>query len=194
MDLLELVLFESPLRLAAFSFAMFAAVLLGRRRWSPTAARYALPVTLAIIVSLFILQTLVTTQRERILHALDAFTDAIEQKDLATLHRTLGTDYDSEDMDHEAIARFIESALESVDVRDVRLRRREVTIEDERAEAIIGGTATLRLRGGIGQIHVSRWRIGWSLEGDAWRIVSIVPEAIDGRPIHSLVTLWRHAR
>lgn len=176
------------------SFAMFAAVLLGRKRLSPTAARTALPVTLAIIVSLFILQSLVTTQRERILHAWDAFTDAIEQKDLATLRRTLGTDYDSEDMDHEAIARFIESALESVDIRDVRLRRREVTIEDERAEAIIGGTATLRLRGEIGQIHVSRWRIGWSLEGDAWRIVSIVPEAIDGRPIHSLVTLWRYAR
>ncbi|MBN2559580.1 MAG: hypothetical protein JXQ75_01430 [Phycisphaerae bacterium] len=183
MDVLQRLFFESPFRLGIFSFCLFAVVLFVRRRWSGATARYSLPVTLAVIVLLFVLQSLITTQREEVLQSLDALVAATEQKDVAALRCVFSPVYQSEDMDQEAIVGSINSILETLTIQDSRLRRKDVTIDGDRAEMILGAQAIVSVRDGVGEFHFGRWRISWLREPDGWKIVSLRPEMIDGRPV-----------
>ena len=45
---------------------------------------------------------------------------------------------------------------------------------------------TVSIRGGVGEFHWGRWRMSWRHEPDGWKIGSLHPEMIDGRPIGSM--------
>jgi hypothetical protein len=183
-DLLQKVLFESPIWLGALSFLVFAVVLLAQRRLTGPAARYSLPVTLAVIALLFLVQSLVTTQRERILEALNMLVTAVEQKDLDDVRGLISPRYEAEGEDQDAIVAEIADWLQAISIRDTRLTRREM---------ILGARATISIRGGVGEFHFGRWRISWRREPDGWMIGSLHPEMIDGRPIGSMGRLRDYA-
>lgn len=192
MNFLKLVLFESPFWLGVFSFLLFAVVLFARPRWSASAARYSLPATLAAIVLLFVIQSFVTTQRERILQALDALVAAVEHRDIAALRSVMSPRYQSEDMGQEDIVACIGSVLRRIKIQDTRLARRDVTIDGGRAEMILAVRATVSTRGGVGEFHSGRWRISWLNEPGGWKIIALRPETLDNYPIDSLRTLTGH--
>lgn len=189
MDFVQLVFLESPSRLAVFCFLLLAAVLLLRRRWTGTLRRYTLPVVLACILLLFVIQSAVVTQRERILIACDDFVEAISREDSAALAAAIGRRYDCDNMDRAAILEYLNSSLESLDVFDTRFRRRDITVTGQRADMLLVALATVRTKQGAGEFHTGRWRLGWALEDDKWKIVSIRPEMIDTAPVNSLRAL-----
>ncbi len=186
MDLLQKVLFESPIWLGALSFLVFAVVLLAQRRWTGPAARYSLPVTLALIALLFLVQSLVTTQREQILEALNTLVAAVEQKDLDGVRGLISPQYEAEGQNQEAMVAEIADWLEAISIRDTRLTGHTVSIDRDRGEMIFGARATVSIRGGVGEFHFGRWRMSWLHEPDGWKIGSLHPEMIDGRPIGSM--------
>lgn len=192
MSFLQTLFFESPFWLGIFCFLGFAVVLLLRRRWTGNAARYSLPITLAVVVLLFLVQSLVTTQREEIQEATDALVVAVENKTVPAIRRVISPDYSSEGMDSDAIVDSIESILQSVTVRGTQIARLDVIVEGDQAHMILGARATVSIRGAIGEFHTGRWRVEWRREGDAWKITSLRPEQIDGITIESMHALRSH--
>lgn len=192
MDFLQSILFESPVWLGVFSFVLFSAVLLARRRLTGKARAYALPGVMLLTVGLFLMQWLVVTQRERIQQTLDVFIAGIERENAAAWTPIIGEGYRGEGMDRDDAIEFIRSALDSLDVYDTRLKRRDVRIDGETAEMTLVAMATVKMGAGPGEFHLASWKIGWDREQDEWRIVSIQPQKVDSVPIRSLRELGGH--
>ncbi len=186
-DFLSHLFLESPIYLGAFSFLLFAVVLLLRVRWeAPAARRYALPLTLLAIALLFVLQKLVVTQRESLIDALEALVRAVEREDLAALGGFISDGYDSEDLDREKFLEHASAGLQAHDIRDVRLSRFDATFDGPIARLTFAARATVSYRGQIGQPTLTRWRIDWVREQDAWKITAVRPIQINGMPFDSL--------
>lgn len=192
MTCLQRVFLESSFWLSVFSFILLAATLLLRQRLPAARAKYALPVVLLVIVLLFVVQAIVVTQRERIRDRLDALIAAVAVKDADAISQAIGQGYNSESMNREDVLAFVNAAIGTFDVYDTRIRRCGVTVEGGRAEMKLTAEATVRTHGGPGEPHVGRWRIGWAREPDGWKIVSLVPEAMDNVPVARLRDLPVH--
>jgi len=193
MEFLSRTLLESPLRLGVLSFAAFAVVLLWRRRWTGWGSRYGLPLTLAGIAALFVVQSLVVTERERLMEAFQAVVAAVESADARGLASRLSRDYASDDLDRDGVLELIEGLWRHIRVRDTRPMSVEVRIEDSSAEMKLAVRATVSVRGAVGEPHWGRWRISWRREGDVWRITALTPEVIDNLPVRSLRELRAYA-
>ncbi len=186
MNFLQRLFLESPLWLGVFSFLLFAVAVFARRRMSGSASRLVLPVVLLCIVTMFTVQGFVETEQEAIYRVLDSFVRAVAEEDRSGIAKTIGRSYESEGLDHDDIVQFISSSLESIDIYDTRLRRRDVTIRGGRADMVLGAIATVCFRGSPGEYHTGRWRVGWARESGDWRIVSLRPEMIDTMELDSL--------
>jgi hypothetical protein len=71
-------------------------------------------------------------------------------------------------------------------IYDTRYRRRDVVVNGTLADMVLGARATVSVDGGVGQMHWGRWRLQWTRDGDAWKIVDLRPEMIDGMEFSSL--------
>ena len=186
MSFISRVLFESTLSLAVLSFLLLAIILLARTRWESVAARrYALPITLGVIVLLFVAQSLVVTERERILSALDVFIKAVESENIAAIRTAISDDYEMENMTADDFVAYTARFLEAWNIRDVRYRRRDVVVEGRTATMILGLTATAGQKKQVGQTHVGVWKLGGVRENASWKIVSVKPKMIDGQRLDS---------
>ncbi|HPF39152.1 MAG TPA: hypothetical protein P5081_02560 [Phycisphaerae bacterium] len=187
MDFISGIFLESPWRLAIVSFLLFAVVLLTRMRVaSERWRRWSLPMTLLLIVAMFVTQSVVVTQRERILQRLDEFVAALEAPDTDAIADMISLNYDSEGFDRDEFLGALERWLKQIDVHDTRCRRRDVTVDGHNAELILGAMATVHRNGGTGQDHWGRWRMGWVEEGGTWRIRSIRIEMFDAMEISQM--------
>jgi SnoaL-like domain len=187
MNFLSRLFLESAWQLGVFSFLLFAAVLLIRSRLESQALRRRLlPFTFLLIAVLFIIQTIVVTERERILDRLDLFVQAIETPSPGALAAIIAANYESEGMDRAAFLDALDRWLAHIDVYDTRYRRRDVDIHGDTAQMTLGAGATVHRDGGAGEMHVGRWRIDWVREQDEWRIRAIRVELIDAMPIEQM--------
>ncbi len=186
MAFLQRLFFESPIYLGIGSFLLFGVALLVRRARRETLGRWIAPATVGLIVLLFVVQRFVVTQREHILEATDRFIAAVENRNTPALRAIISENYESEGMDAEAIIAYIDGSLERLTIYDTRAHRRDVTVNGNRAEMLLAARATVRMGGEVGQMHWGSWRLGWSRDGDAWRINSIRPIMIDGIEFRSL--------
>lgn len=187
MDFLTRLFFESPILLGLFSFLLFAVVLLGRRYLESDAMRRrSIPMVLALIAALFIMQSLVVTQREQVRVQLRAFVDAFVAEDAAAAGAIVSESFDSEGMNREDFLQHVRGWFELIDVRDPRFSRRDITIDGRRATLHLAVSATVSIRGETGQTHFGVWMFDWWLEDGAWRISGIRPVSIDMQPITSL--------
>ncbi len=187
MDFLTSLFFESLLLLGLFSFVLFAGVLLGRRYLeSDVIRRRSIPMALGLIATLFIVQSLVVTQRERVRAQLGAFVGAFVAEDAAAAGAIISQNFDSEGMDREDILQHLRGWFEMIDVRDPRYSRRDITIDGTGATLHLAVSATVSIRGDTGQTHFGVWMIDWRLEDGAWRITGLRPVSINMQPITSL--------
>lgn len=193
MDFICRMLFESPIWLGVFSFIAFAVVLLWRRRWTGWAERYGLPLTLAVILVLFVVQSLVVTQREQIMNTLHEFVLAAEQRDGPALGAALSPDYEADGLNRDDVLALVTAMLESVRIQDTCVMNVDLQIDDPAASMILAARATVSIRGAVGELHWGRWRISWRREGDVWRITSLIPEMVDNVPVLGMRELRRIA-
>lgn len=191
MDFASRVFFESRFLLGCFCFATMGLVLFARQRMeSENARRRALWSILLGIPALFAVQALVVTQREVILDRLDRFVAAVEREDLSAARLIIARSYSSEGFGHETFIEKLQAWFERLDIRDARMRRRDVRVEGDRATMRLTATATVRFGGeGAGEDHIGRWRIEWAREDGTWSIAAIVPEMIDFREVTGMGSL-----
>ncbi len=186
------VFFESPLWLGVFCFVAAGAVLFARQRMEREAwRRRSLWCLLIGIPLLFVVQSLVVTQQERILARLDLLVAAIEEEDAAAARAIFSRSYQCDGVDYEGFSRQLDGWLEWLDIRDTRLRRRNVEVDGDAATMRLTASATVRVGGEAGAEHIGTWRIEWVREGTAWSIVAVRPEMIDFREISSMNELRR---
>lgn len=187
MDFISRVLFESPFWLGVFCFAGFGVALFWRQRQeSPAARRRIIPMTLAAIVLLFVMQYLTVTERERIWSRLDEFVSAIVRENTTAAAALISESYLSEEVDK---ARFVESLrdwFEVIDVRDPRLTSREVVVQDDHGTMTLKANATVSHRKEAGATHFGEWTIEWRRDAEGWSMTAIRPESIDMQPVRSL--------
>jgi hypothetical protein len=187
MDFISRILFESPVWLGILSFIAFAIILFWRTRMeSQTARRRAIPMTLVAIALLFLIQTVVETEREKILNQIDRFVTAIVNEQSIEAASIISPLYDSEDVDKDEFEESLKDWFEIIDVRDPRFARRDVTIDGDHAVMILGASATVSIHKETGTTHFAVFRIEWQRESDAWRMTRITPESINLQPITSL--------
>lgn len=194
MDFLGKVFFESSLYLGTFSFLLFAVVLFARRHWSEQHAKWALPITLLLIVVLFTMQSLVVTERETILIRLGVFVTSIENNHKDGIADSLSEQYqgNGHNHDHDTAVGKIMSFISDNQVYDARIRRSDVTINGKQAEMILAVHATVNRGNSPGERHWGRWKLNWTREANAWRIISIKTLAIDAIPADSLSVFREH--
>jgi hypothetical protein len=190
MQALSRLFFESPLQLAVLSLGLLLGGYLLWLRMEPPGRRRVMPVTLGVIVLLFLMQRMVVTTREEIRDALAAFVQAVERKDPQDAAMFLSPTFASDDLDREAMTDFIRRALEHVDVYDTRYGRRDITLAGDTATMDLVATATVRVAG-LPRRVTGQWRIGWVREPAGWRITALQPMAIDDVGVSSLSALSR---
>lgn len=186
MDFLSTLFFESPIYLGIFSLFLLGASLYVRRARPTTVGRWSVPAALGLILLLLGVQRIVTTERERIRTATQEFVAAVERKDLGAIRAALSPAYSADEMNADAMTEYLESVLARLRLYDSRLMRREVTVRGRDADLLLTARATVSVEGGIGDMHWGTWKIGWTKEGETWRITSLVPVVIDGVPFDSL--------
>lgn len=184
MEFLKNLFFESPVKLGIFSFLLFAIVLFARQRMqSPAWRGRILPLTLFLILSLFVVQAWVVTERERILDRLDKFVGAIEMPNRTILASLIASGYDAEGLDKNGFLDALDNWLKRIDVYDSFYRRRDVDIHGDLANMTLGAGATVIRNGGTGESHWGVWEFDWVKENGEWRIRAIRIEMIDGMPV-----------
>lgn len=187
MDFLTQILFESPFRLGIAGFILFSVVLLARKRMeSDRARKRALPLTLSAIALLFLIQWLVVTDRERVLDQLELFVAGVTSENVVVAGQVVGRAYSADGLDREGFLRSVKDWFDIVDIRDPRFQRRDVTVEGDVARMTLAASATVSIRGDVGQTHAGVWRLEWQREDEVWRITRIEPVSIDLQSVSSL--------
>lgn len=192
MNFLQSLFLESPVRLGVFSFVIFAAALIVRKRSAEGVGRRALPAVAAVILSLYLVQWLVQTQREQILERFDAFVGAIEAGEARRAGTIVARGFDCDDMDRDGFVRFLDSALSRVSIYDSRFLRKSVEVHGASAAMLVTARATVSIEGGIGDMHWGTWELEWTREADDWGISAVRPRRVDGVEFQSLRQLRMH--
>lgn len=191
MDALARLFLESPLQLAILSAVLLLlAYAIWLRATSERVRLLIFPVAIGLIVALFAIQELVTTQREELHNTLDRLIVAISHHDAAAVLPNISDDYASPDMDRAAVGAFIESALKNTDIYDARIGGIESDIDGDRATTEFSVTATVRVAGQTARLP-SRWKLAWARGPTGWQITQIEPLEVMGNPVHGLRSL-RH--
>ena len=187
MSFLQTLFFESRLYLGILTFFVFATVLLLRPRMeSETFRKRSLPITMLIIIGMFVMQPLITTDREALLARLEVFVNAIVEPNPSVLNDAISSRYDAEELDKAGLLESLGRWMERYDVYDVRYRKRAVTFNGLQAQLELGVMATVQIDKSAGQSHFGTWLIDWEFDNDRWRITAIRPVMIDGIEIQNM--------
>lgn len=172
MDTLEWILLESPLALGIpAALALFFLLV----RWRQTCKARPLLIGLIVVMALFIVQTAVTTPRERVRGVMHLVERALLRAAPAELSRALARDFQAGPMDRERFISMVGRRMR--DVKIVTLTRTRVDIQEPGEDdfsAEIAYRAYLIGPNGA-QWVTSAWRIRFRRTPEDWRIIRIEP-------------------
>ncbi len=182
-DLLKQVLLESPPKLALLVFFGLLLCLIAWRRWRTDRARRVFLWAALASVVLFVLQALVTTDREQIRNVIEELADAVAQQNLSVVISHIDPDCRiigrPGDRDAHTV---IEAQLRRIAADEPFLRN--VTINTAGDDARVSLTAFCRpvVDGEpIGFIS-SVWRLQFRRQRREWKVVGIEAVTIGGHP------------
>lgn len=189
MDFLQTLLLENPVWLGICSFLLFAIALFARRKVSPPKDRFILPGILGLIAVLFLIQTFFVTEREILQDKISDVAVAFEKKNTLAIIQFIDNGFDSNGMDREHFAKYVDVLFKSLSIHDVRFIRRDITFHEAEAETLLTARATVSIGGGVGDFHWGTWNLLWRKDGASWKIVRITPRVLDGVPMENLQQL-----
>jgi len=176
---LRVILLESPLQLlVVLVFLDFILLHIWTRRRTRLTARLAWAGLIAVPVALT-LQYLVVTDQERLRNSCRRLARATGQADVAGFARFIADDFVAERRgrraDKSELLRQFEELLTRWDVQEERLS--DFTYEVAADQANVEFQASCRLVSNdiLVPYHVSRWRLTFRRDGDAWRVTHIEP-------------------
>ncbi len=191
MDALARLFLESPLQLAVLSaVVLLVAYAVWLRSKSERVRMLIFPAALALIVGLFAVQELVTTQREELQDTLERLIAAVSHHDAAAIRPSISDECIAGDMDQSAVIGFIDAALKNTDIYDARLGSIQTDIAGDGATTEFSVTATVRVAGQAARLP-SRWKLAWLRGPRGWQITQIEPLEVAGNRVSGLRAL-RH--
>jgi len=189
-DLLRSVLFESRAQLTAFSLVLMGAAYAAWLRMSPPGRSRVLVGAAGLIVALFLIQSAVMTDRERVRRALDGFVSAIEKRDERAVAEAIDAAFDSDGLDQAGMVGYVSDAARKLEVRDSRLGSVSIQVDGDLARVRLSATATIRLDGTPFRAS-GRWELDWARRNDRWKLVTARPIEITGQPVSGLRSIRR---
>ncbi len=190
MDLLRSILFESRAQLAALSLVLMGAAYALWLRMSPPGRSRVWAGAAGLIAALFVIQSTVVTDRERVRSALDGFVSAIEKRDERVMAEAIDADFDSDGIDQAGMLRYVLDAARKLEVRDSRLGSVSIRIDGDLALVELAATATVRLDGTPFRA-AGKWDLSWARRGECWKLLAARPIEINGQPVAGLRSIRR---
>jgi hypothetical protein len=175
MGTLKQLFLEQPLALYVALFFAEALCLLAlwRRRTRRALLVCSVPVVLAAAV--FVLSTLVVTQRERLMGALESLRTAVLAGDGAAIASWLDDNYDDRVYNKEGAAAAAQRAARRLNIESIHWSRQNLKVEIREDKAQISGLEpTVRIsQAPVGRMTVhTQWQLWWIHRPSGWRLVS----------------------
>lgn len=188
MSYLTAFLFESRT-----AFWIFSAIALGAAyaiwlRTEGARRRRVFPIAIAACAGLFALQTLVTTERERLAQAIDEAVAAVQARDLAGVMTRISDAFASDGMDRAAFEQYVRSAFQRTEISDTRISGDTIELDGDEATTSFTATATVRIEMGVQRVG-SQWEVKWVRDPGGWKITAIRPVSVAGMQISGLRSL-----
>jgi len=188
MDTLSWLLFESIALPATLAGVGSIVLLFIGQRMEPRRRGKMWLIWMCIVVGLFMMQKLVTTDRERVRMSLDTLARAVTDKDMNRFAAQLAPEFSSDGMDKKAFVEFARGRINDVTIDPPTFTRCDIAIE--------GDTATIELTArnlvqyqGFGVPWASQWTIHWKRGPEGWQVTQIIPRGWGGHEIRSLQDL-----
>jgi hypothetical protein len=182
MDSLVWFFFESTLALSACLVVLLFVLLV---HWRRGGRGRPLLIGLGVAVLLLIVQALVVTRRERADHILRRIeTDIVASRPDAIAAALSARFYVTEpEMDRADFLELVRRAMRRVDVHTLRQSGLKIQAgASDTFEISVTYWADVSTPEYRGMTH-SRWKIVFVREESGWRILSVEPTALDGRPV-----------
>jgi hypothetical protein len=188
MTFLNALLFESRV-----AFYVFAALAMGTAyavwlRTEPARRRWIFPAAIGGCIGLFALQTLVTTERERLALTIDETVAAVQARDLAGVMAKVANNFESDGMDRAAFEQYVRSAFQRTEISDTRISGVDVEIDGDEGRTTFTAAATVRLETGVQRLG-SQWEVSWVRGADGWKMVRVRPQSVAGMQVNGLRSL-----
>ena len=185
MDDLKNLFFAEPLALyLALGLAeLVTLAVLYKRRSRRSLVAALVPILLAAVVAA--LAAIITTERERLVTALDELARAAQEGDMGAAAPWIDQTYFDGLYDRADLLDVVALAKQIHAIRSVRVSGVEIRIDGE--EAVAAFMATIGMKDpGIGRdAYPTRWRLWWVRRKDGWRLVSAQldqPAGLPGSP------------
>lgn len=190
MSLLTALLFESRTAFWIFSALALGAAYAVWLRSEPSRRRRVFPIAIGVCAGLFALQSLVTTERERLRIAIDDTVAAVQDRNLAGVMERIAGDFSADGMDRAEFERYVKAAFQRTEISDTRIGGGVTEIDGDAATTEFTATATVRMELGVQRLG-SEWEVKWVREPDGWKIVAIRPESVAGMKVTGLQSIRR---
>lgn len=162
----------------------YALVVAWLRRRTPR-LRAAMLIGLIVCIAVPLLQSLVTTSRERIALTCEAMVLAVEVGDVESLGSYVSESFATEGLDRDAFMARVRSALERSEVEDASLTIERIEITGSRAVVVFRVKCVISTDEYNGPFP-SKWQVEFEQRGEQWLLVSVMPISTPTFPFNSL--------
>ncbi len=167
MDLVQSILFESPLKL--FVAVVLLLAILATLWWFRPGQTTGWLVAGGLFLSaiLLIVQHMVVTDREQIRQMLNDLAFAVDCEDLDAIAPRFHEDCDVDGMSKPELLRRLENAFERAEIDEVQILRMEIRVEDDASDVRLRAHSRVRARDWPYDYYVSGWDLQLvKVEGD----------------------------
>jgi hypothetical protein len=186
-DLVEIILFESPVRLLV-GFACVIAVVwvYGTRTEHSRRVVAAIALLVVLCIVMLIVQSAVVTDREAIRQTIDDIVDAAERGDAAFILSRIDAGYGGDGFDRKEISEWIDRALRIVKVSGVSLVGVDIDTQISPPSVEIRSHSLIEVRNAYTGPVFSTWRLEFANNPQGWKISRITPIAIGQRSVQGI--------
>lgn len=186
------ILFESPLLLALLWFPLQVGLLVYWSRTRTPRSVRAVWGGLAAVVLLLIVQSLVTTTRERLMALCERIANAAERGNAAAVVEHVSPRFRADDLDYDDFVALVERALQRTTVERIRFSHfRARKGENGTVIAEFDASARIRRADAVSGTVPTRWRVTFEREGETWKILNAEALPAPFSPIDDLGDIAR---
>ena len=170
---IQWLLFENRIALLVVLGLAEFVVLWVWARWRTRCTRNAVLAGLVLSILLLIVQTVVVTDRERIITLCNSLAAAVENGKIATVAEHLAPDFRSDGVDRDRLLAELTRLLTRVHVEETQLSNFRVSFADGQTRAEFDATCRVMaggyVEGGVG----TSWRLTLRRTNETWQVLAI---------------------
>lgn len=185
MTYLTEILFESPWKLGMPAAVVCGTLLVLWRRTGSNGRRTAFLSAVGVSAGLFLLQTLVVTDREAIIALVRDLAEAVESSELDRIEAAIDDSYRAGGLQRQTVMPAIRARLSHYSVERPRLWNFRVEVRGDEATTRFQCLCDVRTEGALVSI-LSEWSLELVRRQDAWKVRAIEAITINGQRARGL--------